>query len=327
MRYLASCALLLVGCVAAETTSTTTQGLEAKNKLVANKLVANKLVANKLVANKLVANKLVANQLAINPIGAGGLLSSADGREVLSYVVSCALPAPQTVVAENQGTCSVDTDCQDLPQELGNTTFGGACAANHTCTYSFFGVIGVTPDWVDHPLDTAGKHWLSACLFSRVNAHDTAEEISLRGENSALTVSSDEQLLYSVEEGAFWGNLFTGDNKPILWNACTGRDLAQGVSGGLTIRDCAKPDPANPGFTKCGFNYAGDCAAFNPALPKAPHACLEFETRAGYAYYYEGCHVPGPHALAKAHDGDDDGDDGENKYERFDEVVTTFVAP
>src|SRR5690242_19876708 len=66
-----------------------------------NKLAANKLAANKLAANKLAANKLSASALPSNTT----LVDSADGREVLSYVVSCALTSAQSVtVRATDGT-------------------------------------------------------------------------------------------------------------------------------------------------------------------------------------------------------------------------------
>jgi hypothetical protein len=346
---IATAASLAIGCVASDSTSSTSQAVTAWNRLAANRLAANRLAANRLAANRLAANRLAANQLSVNQIAAGDLLSTPDGRDVMSYVVSCALPANETLVATSSTACSTDTDCADLPLEAGNTTFSGACSASHTCThtctYSFSGVVGVAPQWADDKLDQAGRRWVSACLFSRVNGHDTSEEISLRGENDALTVAPDEQLLFNLEEGAFWGDLFRGTDKPILWVACSGRDNVGSVSGGLTIRECARPDPAHPGFTMCGFYYAGNCGDYNPVL-NATHACQAFESEKDHASFYDGCHVSPP-VNAKA-DGDDSGiasrhgsiraggdpimdgdldDDQANQFEVFDEVITTFVAP
>jgi hypothetical protein len=335
-----SLSLGLAACVDAPATSSTTQQSVARNMLASNMLASNQLASNMLASNMLASNMLASNMLASNQLGSGMLLSTPDGRTVMSYILSCALPSGTTVVADKVGACVTDADCATPP---GNTTIAGACdIGNNTCTYNFFGVVGLTPEWIHKPLDQTGRHWISACLFARINAHATSEEISLRGENKALQVSPDEQLLFSLEEGAFWGNVFR-DNKSILWVACTGRDLAQGVSGGLTIRDCAKPDPANPGFTKCGFVYAGNCGAFNAALPRAPHACRQFESAPGQASFYEGCRQPvadrprpggatdrddgGEHG-DRPHDGghnDNDPDDGDNRAS-FDEVITTFVA-
>jgi len=53
---------------------------------------------------------------------------------------------------------------------------------------------------------------------------------------------------------------------------------AGGEIGGLVLRDCAEPDPTDPTKTLCGFNYAGDCAAFTEA---DAYACRTFDPEEG----------------------------------------------
>src|SRR5262245_40223696 len=125
---------------------TTTQSVVGENKLAGNKLAGNKLAGNKLAGNKLAGNKLAGNKLEINVGGAAALLATADGREVLSYIVSCALPAGMSLVA----------------------------TASDGTVYEFPGEIGLARSWLHHPLSEIGKGWISACLFARVNAHDVA---------------------------------------------------------------------------------------------------------------------------------------------------------
>jgi hypothetical protein len=53
--------------------------------------------SNRLASNRLASNRLASNRLASNSLGAAALTSSAlietaDGREVFSYIVKCALP-------------------------------------------------------------------------------------------------------------------------------------------------------------------------------------------------------------------------------------------
>lgn len=261
----------------------------AEARLIANRLASNQLaLATQLAPNPLAANQLSANRFEVNPVGAGDLLATEDGREVLTYAVSCALPGDITLEATVAGT-----------------------------TYEFPGGIGLAPEWLDHRLKKEGQRWVTACLLARVNQHATAEEISLRGAHPALTISPDEALLYSVEEGAFYGNLFTKPKKPPIEVACTGRDQALfGEVGGLVLRDCAEPDPNNPGFTKCGFTYAGHCADFTPDFP-SPYACEAFgpgdPPLADHGSFYSDCHdEPGlgtwPHT------------------KEFEEVITTFTT-
>ena len=265
---------------------------ETWNRLASNKLASNKLASNELASDKLASNALSSTRLEAN-MATAELLATADGRDVYSYLIGCALPGGMSIQATVPGAPDTGPD------------------ANYTCTSEecvFTGSLGLAESWIDHRLTPDGQGWVSACIFARVNALDTSVAISLRGPNDNLTVSPDEAVLYSLQEGAFYGNLFTGDD-PIDWNACRGADQAAGDVGGLADRECAEPDPLDPTHTKCGFNYAGDCDDFSPQFP-TPYACKSFDAAQGT---YDVCHAgpgngkwPGLHA--------------------YREVITTYVA-
>jgi hypothetical protein len=68
-------------------------------------------------------------------------------------------------------------------------------------------------------------------------------------------------------------------------------------------------DPANPGKTHCGFNYAGDCADYTLQLP-SPYACGTFDAAQGT---YGDCHDRS--GIGKWPDA--------SKYR---EVITTYVG-
>jgi hypothetical protein len=141
-----------------------------------------------------------------------------------------------------------------------------------------------------------------------VNAHLTAEPISMRGPHDSLAVTPDEATQYPVQEGGFYGNLFTGDD-PIDWQACRGSGQAAGEFGGLVDRDCTEPDLVDPTKTQCGFNYAGDCANYDPTFD-TPYACRALDPDLGA---YLDCHnAPGL------------GHWGTRPYR---EVITTYVTP
>jgi len=260
------------------TASSSGQGLVSGNRLAANRLAANRLAANRLAANRLAANRLAANRLAANLATVGALLETPEGREVLSFIVSCALPGDVVLVAEKDGV-----------------------------TYEFPGEIGLAPQWEHAALNKAGQGWVSACLFARVNAHDVALPVSLRGAHKQLATTEEERAGWPLEEGAFYGDFFRPLEEPIVWIACRGADQATlGEVGGLVDRDCAEPDPANPGFTLCGFTYAGDCGDF-----AAEYACEDFNED---GTYYRRCHeapVAGHHRCGQT----------------FHQVITTYVAP
>jgi hypothetical protein len=272
---------LLAGCADIPGKSTKTSSLVAGNKLAGNKLAGNKLAGNKLAGNKLAGNKLSDGMLSVNMDTAGKLLSTEDGREVFSFIVSCALPSDVTLEAIVDDT-----------------------------TFDFFGELGLTPEWRVGPLSAEGQGWISACMFSRVNDNDVPLPISLRGSNAALATDADERTGWTVEEGAFYGNLFTPGDQPILWIACRGSgQLSHPDAGGLTDRNCAKPDPDNPGLTLCGFVFAGDCGAF-----ASDQTCESFSAS---GTFYRRCHQS-----PLANHSKDGGIDPV-----FSQVITTYVTP
>jgi len=274
--------------------SSVEQHITSHNKISANKISANKISANKISANKISANKISANKLSVNLDAAGDLLSTPEGQEVFSFLVSCALRPEVTLVADlDDGT-----------------------------HLEFPGEIGLAPAWTNRPLNNTDKGWVSACMFSRVNNEDVFVPISLRGPSGALRTDRDERASFTLEEGAFYGNLFTPDDEPIVWIACRGRDQAAGEIGALANRDCAEPDPANPGLTKCGFTYAGDCADF--VRPRNSYACEDFNE---HGTYYTSCedHPAFSSGGHGHHDRDAHGDCHDRDHV-FDQVITTFVS-
>ena len=246
-------------------------------------MTKNKLASNKLASNALSSTRLAANQATAE------ILTTPDGRDVYSYIIGCALSDSTTIEATVPG--APDTD------PLASYT-----CVNEVCTFT--GALGLAQHWIDRRLDPKGQRWVSACLLARVNFHDQAEAISLRGLAPELTVSTDEQEIYTVEEEAFFGNLFTDDEGPIDWNACRGEGQASGEFGGLALRDCTEEDPGNPGKTFCGFNYAGDCRDYTPDFP-SPYACKSFRSggrdlrrlspRRKRRSLAEPAHLPGDH--------------------------------
>jgi hypothetical protein len=251
------------------------------NRVTANRVTANRVTANRLPTFRLMGSRLSDGRLTVNMDSAGKLLSTEDGREVFSFVVSCALPSDVTLEGDVDGV-----------------------------TYEFSGELGLTPEWLTSPLGSDGRGWISACIFARVNANDVALPISIRGSNVALATNADERTGWPIEEGAFYGNLFGPVDQPIQWIACRGAGLlADGDVGGLADRDCAKPDPANPGFTRCGFIFAGDCGSF-----ATDQACEQFSAS---GTFYRRCHQ----APLDVHDKTGGIDPV------FAQVITTYVTP
>ena len=259
---------------------TTADARLSANRLSANRLSAFSAKANSAAASKLAASKLAIEQLgpheyAVDPEAAGDLLATPEGREVLSFIVSCALPDGVTLLA----------------------------TAPDGTLLEFFGELGLASEWLDHPLREAGRGWVSACLFARVNDNTVALPLSMRGPNQTLAATPEEAAAWSLEEGAFYGDYFVAPGEPVSWIACRGQDQALAETGGLIERDCAEPDPADPTRTQCGFTYAGDCGDF--ALE---NACKHFSPHD----FYRNCH---------------DRPIGDPDAKAFREVITVFVVP
>jgi hypothetical protein len=252
MRVLFVFSFALVACIDTSGVDTTTQTVVADNSIAYNRLAGNRLAGNRLAGNRLAGNRLAGNRLQLES-SAQDLLDTADGRDVLTYIISCAEPAGVALV----GTASDGTQ------------------------YEFDGEIGLAPQWENKKLDPSGERWVSACLFARVNLFDVAVPVSMRGPNPALTVSPDEVANWTLQEGAFYGDFFVPIEQPIQWFACRGHDDTTAQN-----RVCTQPDPAHPGLTECTFTEAGTC--YPP--PRRIHgACLGFSPNG----YYTDCGYQG----------------------------------
>jgi hypothetical protein len=265
---------------------------ETSNRIAANRIAANRIAANRIAANQLAARKLSENRLEAGA-DAAKMLSTADGREVYSYIISCALPDGKEIDATVPG--APDTAPPDTLYTC----------AHESCRFP--GSLGLAEYWIDHRLDLKGQRWVTACLLARVNNFGVRVMISLRGVAPQLLVGRHEAERYSLEEGAFYGNIFADPDKPLDWNACRGKDAAAGEAGDLKLRVCTEPDPNDPTHTKCGFNYAGDCGSYAASATESK-ACNFFDSDG----WYEGC-LTGPTA-----------DEGP-AAKPYSEVITTYV--
>lgn len=278
LMFVGALAAAAAGCTLDDpSTGETTQEVVIKNRLASNRLASNRLASNRLASNRLASNALSSSRLVA--LGeTATILSDDEGRDVYSYIISCALPAGVNIefLVPGDPIPAAETACVNPVTDP---------CPNYRCTgnlCTFFGNLGLAPRWADHKLGQADRGWVSACLFARVNASNTAEAISLRGRNDGLLVADEERGTFGLQEGAFYGNLFTDDTAPAPdWNACRGSAKASSPTlGGLSNRRCAEENTTgNPGFTYCGFKYAGDCADF-PTTPSTAYACDGFDADA-----------------------------------------------
>jgi len=263
--------LLLASCAQAPTESRVTA-----NAIGLSGHEASQIISNRDFARTIMVQPLADAQSRISPATAA-LLADGSAREVFSHFVACALPGDVTLVAT--------IDNVDL---------------------EFFGDHGLAPQWRTSPLNLVGQRWVSACMFAKLNGQDLHVPLSLRGPNLGLALLEAEAEVFTLEDSAYYGNLFVPQDQDIQWYTCRGRDLAAGTQGDLANRDCGVPDPNKPGLTKCGLFYAGDCGSF-----AAERACESFVTN---GTYYRRCHTA-------------PSENGVFQGAVFEQVITTFVRP
>lgn len=194
------------------------QDVMAQNKLASNKLASNKLAANKLASNKLAAAAFTTT------LGTQQIVDTADGRDVLTYMLQCALGPTQTLTLKDSSGAS----------------------------WSFTGSIGIAPAWTTRALNASEQNWVTGCLLARVNYFGVVVNLSLQGNIQALKTTAQDKPFTSLD-GGFYGNLFDPAG-PKLY-ACDGPSTN-------SLRICADPDPATGNTqTMCGFTATGPCAA------------------------------------------------------------------
>ena len=152
-----------------------------RNALTATALTANALTANALTANALTANALTANALTANALTSEALASDPLARELLRYVVGCALPAGKHL---------------DLVLD------------GHT--YGFDGALGLAAGWgkAGGHCDQSCRNWVSACVLARLNYLGETVRISIRGSRGELATSPAERQAYPVREATYYGDIF-----------------------------------------------------------------------------------------------------------------------
>ncbi|GAB61509.1 MAG: hypothetical protein DWB56_04695 [Candidatus Jettenia sp.] len=167
---------------------------------------------------------------------------SEEGRELLKYLVECALPGGIELYGKTDGV-----------------------------EYTFEGVMGLAPDWEDEGLTPEQERWVSACMLARTNYFGKHVEISMRSPLKDAPVSlrttpeQEEERVFSLYEGDFFGNIFL---EPPVAGVCKGeRTPEQELDSILDDRVCTELDTGttfeDPPRTFCGFILTGDCNGKN----------------------------------------------------------------
>ncbi|MEP7125324.1 MAG: hypothetical protein ABJE95_30615 [Byssovorax sp.] len=185
-----ACTVSVLGCIGTEgdndddmeSVAFTQQPALTVNALTVNALTVNALTVNALTVNALTVNALTVNALTVNNLTANAL-KDPNARELLKYVVSCALPS---------------SDHLDL-------TIDGV-------DYVFPGQLSLAPKWglPGGSCNTTCQEWVSACVLARVDYLGKEVNIAVRGAQIGLAPAAGELAAYTYREGAYYGNIFQG---------------------------------------------------------------------------------------------------------------------
>ena len=205
---------------------TSRPGLSSSNRLALNRLALNRLALNRLALNSLALGKLAMTELDVTRwqlVDSPDLLGTEAGREVLKYVVQCALDPDDIMIGTNGGQ-----------------------------TYEFPGLLGLTPQWRHRQLTKREQELVSACLLAHVNAFGMPIPISLRSVR-ALSATEQEREDYPVYEGTFFGQIFEGSMTRAYTCQGSAAEAALAHSEDRALRVCTN------GTDQCGILSAGRC--------------------------------------------------------------------
>ena len=179
-------------------------GIVQQMTMTENSLTENGLTTNGLTTNGLTTNGLTTNGLTTNGLVMSELEENAAAPLFLKYVVSCALPAGQSLSLVINGARTV-----------------------------FYGQLGLAPEWASDTgyCDATCRAWMSACILARVNYLGVTVPLSMRGPTPVLASSSGERTAYPLSEATYYGDIFTSPQQRF---ACRtpGSSLISRVCGG-----------------------------------------------------------------------------------------------
>jgi hypothetical protein len=158
-------------------------------------------------------------------------MTTDDGRQTVSYLVKCALPAGDTLVKQDQNGKS----------------------------YTFLGSIGLAPQYKDGGCDLACTQALSACLMAHVNT--SGVHIPLWMTSPMAAIGWGQSPYFPTQEGTFFGQIMlTNEANNLDGYYCNGPSVASDVVPGRLGSSQGKTPYANAYPTDGGqCNKAGHC--------------------------------------------------------------------
>lgn len=220
------------------------------------RIVTNSINFADLVANQVAITDLAAGELDLDSAPGQALIATPNGRNLTAFLVACALPRGQTASGRTGGI-----------------------------RYTFDGELGLANGWKTGAPSFSERRWVSGCMFARVNNYGQAMKISIHGPHAGLFVNNADRSTFDLEEGSFYGDIFTGSAPLVGWSC---RGIAQqagdpGTGSAIDSRDCAEREGGQANI--CGWGWAGEC---NVSTSTSARACdVNVSNNAGY---YTRCH-------------------------------------
>ena len=192
----------------------------------------------------MVPTRLVSTLLALQnsnrfQLAPTGLELTPQGREKLTYLISCAF---------NEGI--------ELYTEVDGQV------------YTFLGSMGLAPGWLNQPLTPTEERWVSACMLARTNFWGVKVIISMRTfppPTVTLTSTAEEARNFNLYEGDFYGNIF--QPFPVAYTCIGQRTYQENQDPILNLRICTRSTgirhPSGYEITPCGFLLTGQCQQSN----------------------------------------------------------------
>jgi hypothetical protein len=126
------------------------------------------------------------------------MISTSAGRNTVSYIVRCALPAGRSITRNVNGV-----------------------------NYTFSGKIGVAPEWESGACGGDCQQHVTACVLAHINS--SGKNISLWLDGDHPNMGWGKSSSHPYQEGSFFGNIFT--NPPQAFY-CNGKDFNVGLVPG-----------------------------------------------------------------------------------------------
>jgi hypothetical protein len=137
--------------------------------------------------------------------------------------------------------------CALNPGQFWNVTINGT-------TLLVEGDLGLAPS-LSSPPTLEQVRWLSACLMARVNYYKSEVNISVR--SLLWTTTPEEEALYNVFEGSFFGNIFSNPQQKYVCQG-TDKEHALDISPDRVRRVCTDS------YDYCEFLVVGNCSDVCP---------------------------------------------------------------